>query len=170
MDKGIRQGVNAKFAELLPQLSVLGGKTFRRTILDHAVEAFGVTMASASTHYNFAKHAAVAASPELLVGLGRAPEKNNGGRKKGSTKAVTPSQLLATMLKARGEVPAVAKEVATQTEVAASDVKALEEAAATLYTVKRKDGTVVAEGVSQEEADALVAAAKKAKKGALIIA
>ena len=168
MDRGIRQGVNAKFAELLPQLSVLGGKTFRRTILDHAVEAFGVTMASASTHYNFALHEAKKADAALV--LGRSPEKNNGGRKKGSTKAVTPSALLANFVKAGTVIPAVAKVVASQSEVAASDEKALEEAAATLYTVKRKDGTIVAEGVSQEVADELVAKAKAAKKGALIIA
>ena len=170
MDKGIRQGVNAKFAEQLPQLGTLGGKVFRRTILDWAVEAFGVSMASASTHYNFAKHAAVVATPELLVGLGRAPEKNNGGRKKKAEAAVSPSALLANILKARGEVPPVAVVKATEASEAEADKQALVEAAATLYTVKRKDGTVVAEGVSQEVADELVAKAKAAKKGALIIA
>lgn len=168
MDKGIRQGVNAKFAAMLPQLKEIGGKAFRRTILDWAVEQYGVTMASASTHYNFAAHATRKATPELVSGLGRAPEKNNGGRKKGSSsKAVTPSQLLANFVKSGTVVPKVAAVAATE---AAADKQALEEAAATLYTVKRKDGTIVAENVSQEAADALVAAAKKAKKGALIIA
>lgn len=168
MDKGIRQGVNAKFAAMLPQLKEIGGKKFRREILDWTVAQYGVTMASASTHYNFAAHSTRKATPELVEGLGRAPEKNNGGRKKGSSKAVTPSQLLANVMKARGVVPGVA--VVTTTTEAAADKQALEEAAATLYTVKRKDGTIVAENVSQEAADALVAAAKKAKKGTLIIA
>jgi hypothetical protein len=82
MDKGLRVGVNGKFNEMLPKLAELGGKTFRRTILDWTVEQYGCTMAAASTHYAFAKNAADKAVPEMTKGLGRAPEKNNGGRKK----------------------------------------------------------------------------------------
>lgn len=148
MDKGIRAGVNFKFNEMLPQLATIGGKAFRRQILDWTVEQYGVTMASASTHYNHSKHAADAAT---IAGLGRAPEKNNGGRKKkdAAVDATTPAALLNNMLAA--VVKPEADAVVEQTE---------------FKVCKKSDGSVVAEGLSFEAAKALVekaAAAKKAK-------
>lgn len=139
MDKGIRAGVNFKFNEMLPQLATLGGKAFRRQILDWTVEQYGVTMASASTHYNHSFHAAKTATPEAVAGLGRTPEKNNGGRKKKDAAAVV----------------VVDGDLTPDVEVQ------------TVFVVKKKsDDTVVAEGLSFEDAKALVekaAAAKKAK-------
>lgn len=139
MDKGIRNGVMIEFNNMLPQLATIGGKAFRRHVLDWAVEQFGCTMAASSTHYNFAKHQATVADVTLTERLGRAPEKNNGGRKK--------------------------REVAV--EVAAAEFVDAESIVQTEFTVcKKADSSVVAQGVSFEEATALIAknaAQKKAK-------
>ena len=140
MDKGIRVGVNAKFNEMLPQLAALGGKAFRRVILDWTVENYGVTMASASTHYNHSFQAVKEAAPELVAGLGRPEGKNNGGRKR---------KVELTAAEVEGTA---AVEIPEQTE----------------FTVKKKsDGSVVAEGLSFEDATALVAKAAAAKKAKL---
>jgi hypothetical protein len=157
MDKGIRSGVNFEFNRMLPQLSTLGGKAFRRAILDWAVEQYGVTMASASTHYNFSKHEATKADATLVAGLGRAPEKNNGGRKK---KAAAVEGTLVS--------DGVKDNTSTQTVTINPEV---EVAAPVTFTVKRaKDDAVVAEGLTKEDADALVAKAAAQKKAKLVIA
>jgi hypothetical protein len=147
MDKGIRAGVNFKFNEMLPQLAAIGGKAFRRAILDWTVENYDVTMGSASTHYNFSKHAADAAT---IAGLGRAPEKNNGGRKKkdAAVDAVTPAALLNNMLAAVVKPEAAATEAVEQT----------------VFEVrKKKDNSVVATGLSFEDAKLLVETAANTK-------
>lgn len=135
MDKGIRVNVNNKFAELLPQLAALGGKRFRAEVRMYAIEEFGISDAAASTHYNFAKQEA-AKVPELaafMAGLGRAPEKNNGGRKR---------------------------------KVAAVEVVEVPEQ--TVFAVYKKGNSeLVAEGLNFEDATALVAKAKAAKKATL---
>jgi hypothetical protein len=134
MDKGIRVNVNNKFAELLPQLATMGGKAFRAAVRGYAIEEFGITGAAASTHYNFAKQEA-AKVPELaafMEGLGRAPEKNNGGRKR---------------------------------KVAVEVVEVPEQTVFAVY--KKGCGELVAEGLSFEDATALVAKAKAAKKATL---
>jgi hypothetical protein len=157
MDKGLRVGVNGKFNEMLPKLAELGGKTFRRTILDWTVEQYGCTMAAASTHYAFAKNAADKAVPEMTKGLGRAPEKNNGGRKK---KVVDAAVVIWTGVKENTSTHTV-----TINPAAVADA---EEAVQTEFTVKKKsDGSVVAEGLSFEAATALVAKAVAAKKAKL---
>ncbi len=156
MDKGIRAGVNFKFNEMLPQLKTLGGKAFRRAVLDWTVEQYGCTMAAASTHYNHAFHAVRKATPELVEGLGRPEGKNNGGRKKkeAAAKVVTPNALLDNMLKAVVK-PAAAAEAAAEVEQ-------------TVFKVcKKSDGSVVAEGLTFEDAKALVEKAKAAKKATL---
>ncbi len=140
MDKGIRVGVNAKFNEMLPQLAALGGKMFRRAILDWTVENYGVTMASASTHYNHSFQACKAADATLVAGLGRAEGKNNGGRKR--------------------KVELTAAEV--------EGTAAVETPEQTEFTVKKKsDGSVIAAGLSFADATALVAKAAAAKKAKL---
>lgn len=165
MDKGIRTGVKGKFNEMLPQLAALGGKAFRRTILDWTVENFGCTMAAASTHYNFAKHEATKADATLVAGLGRAPEKNNGGRKKKEVaEFVGPVAPIEGTLISEG----VKENTSTHT-ITTNPVD--ETPAVVLFTVKRaKDGAVVAEGLSQEAADALIAKAAAQKKAKLVIA
>ena len=141
MDKGIRVGVNHKFSEMLPQLAALGNYTFRRTILNWTIEQYGVTMASAATHYNHSFQAVKKAAPELVAGLGRPEGKNNGGRKR---------KIELTAAEVEGVAAVV--EVPEQTE----------------FTVKKKsDGSVVAEGLSFEDATALVAKAAAAKKAKL---
>ena len=79
MTKGIRSFVNAKFVDTLPQLAELGNAGFRRTVMDAAVQAFGITVASAATHYNHALKATRLADPKSVEGIGR-PDDKKGGR------------------------------------------------------------------------------------------
>ena len=133
-DKGIRVNVNHKFVELLSQRAALGNKRFRAEVIGYAMEEFGITLASAATHYNHAFKTVRAATPELVADLGRA-ENKKGGRKP-KAKAVL--------------------------------VEDVAEVQQTEFTVKRKsDGAVIAEALSFEDATALVAKAKAAKKATL---
>ena len=191
MDKGIRPAAIAKFAALLPtRVNTREGNTaFRKAVIAHLEEDFGITHAAGATHYNHAfidaktRSATDPALAALLVGLGR-PEDKKGGRKK---KVVPPTAasvipqpvnaLLQNFINA-GVVQGPAQPV-TQT-AAVEEAKSEEPApqgdvpqepqapaAQTVFTVKKKkDGSVVAEGLSFEDAKALVeqaAAAKKAK-------
>lgn len=146
-DKGIRVNVNHKFVELLPKRAEMGNTPFRKAVIGYAMTEFKISLASASTHYNHAFIEArklAATNPELaslLEGLGRADDKK-GGRK-----------------------PKVKAEAAVATDGA--DVGDIAPAQ-TEFTVKRKsDGAVVAEKLSFEDASALVAKARAAKKSAL---
>lgn len=121
MDKGIRQGVLVKFAAMLPELATLGGKKFRRILLDWTVENYSCSMAAASTHYNFAFQKAKKETPELVVGLGRPEGKNNGGRKKKATvvgEVTTPTTTVpgAMITDAGAQTEAQAAEAAASTE------------------------------------------------------
>ena len=84
MDKGIRSGMVSEFNKRLDTLSETGGKVFRKHLIFWAVEQYGCTVNAACTHYNHAKNEAakIPALAEKMAGLGRAPEKNNGGRKR----------------------------------------------------------------------------------------
>lgn len=84
MDKGIRQGVNARFAELNEQrlAGEFTGRSFRAEVIGWAMDQYGISLASAATAYNNAKLAYTQAYPEKVEGLGRPPEKNNGGRRR----------------------------------------------------------------------------------------
>ena len=82
MSKGIRAFANAKFMELLPLREEQGDRAFRKAVWTAVQEQFGVSVASACSHYNYAFQLCKKEHPELVVGLGRPPEKNNGGRKK----------------------------------------------------------------------------------------
>lgn len=81
-DKGIRVNVNHKFVEMLPQRSEMGNTAFRKAVICYAMDEFGITLASAATHYNHAFKEArkIADLVPLLEGLGR-PEDKKGGRK-----------------------------------------------------------------------------------------
>ena len=149
-DKGIRPYTNAKFIELA-RTSQLGDRKanalFRATVIGDVCEQFGISHASGATAYNnaFIEARKVPELAELLKGLGR-PEDKKGGRK-----------------------PKVKTEAAPATEggeLVNCDADPIEEQQ-TIFTVKKKsDGTVVAEGLSLEDAKKLVekaAAAKKAK-------
>jgi hypothetical protein len=80
MDKGIRATCNFKFMELLPQRAAMGNTAFRKAVMNHIVEEFGIPVTSAATHYNHSFQKCREASPELVEGLGRAEDKK-GGRK-----------------------------------------------------------------------------------------
>ncbi len=148
---GIRTETNRRFlADLPARVNTTKGNTaFRKGVIAHAMESFGITLASAATHYNHAfieaRKSALTdpALATLLEGLGR-PEDKKGGRKP----------------KVVGEVAPAAT-----TETAAEGVA---EEQQTLFTVcKKKDGTVVAENLSFEAAQELVNKAAEAKKAKL---
>ena len=80
MTKGIREYTNARFAKYLPQLGELGNAGFRKKVMDGAITKFGITVASAATHYNFALKLQRSTNPKSVEGLGR-PEDKKGGRK-----------------------------------------------------------------------------------------
>lgn len=181
MDKGIRPFVNAKFAELLPtRVNTREGNTlFRKNVMHSAMEAFGITLASAATHYNHAfieARKAAATDPALatlLEGLGR-PEDKKGGRKPKQQPApaatvipVPTTTLLQAFLAPAQPAPAVLTEVAP-VEFIDQQVGAAQFVEETTYTVKKKaDDSVVAQGVTLEEAQRLVQAAREAKKAKL---
>ena len=81
MTQGIRSYVNARFAKYLPkfQAGELDGKSFRAKVMEGAVKHFGITQASAATHYNHALKMTRLADPKAVEGLGR-PEDKKGGR------------------------------------------------------------------------------------------
>lgn len=183
MDRGIRPFCNAKFIELLPARvnSREGNIRFRKEVRCAVMEAFGATEASASTHYN---HAFIEARkiPELatlLEGLGR-PEDKKGGRKpkvKAEAPAETPAPDGTTVLtpEEEAETPAPAAPAATPAWPFAPGYVAPEAATETVgpqgFVVRRKkDGEVVGTFGTQEEAEAVVAKAKAAKKAALEVA
>lgn len=132
MDKGIRVSTNAKFVELLPKRAEMGNTAFRKAVIMWAVEEFDITVASACTHYNHAFKVAKAATPELVEGLGR-PEDKKGGRKSNASKAAA---------------------------AAAAFVDAEGADQVTYNVCKKADGSVVAEDLSFEDAQAMVTAGR----------
>ena len=84
MDKGIRALAVHLFEERNP--SRLAGEMtntdFRKGICLDLEDQCGATPSSAAMAYNYAKKLFTEKHPELVEGLGRPPEKNNGGRKK----------------------------------------------------------------------------------------
>lgn len=84
MDKGIRPFARNLFAELNEQRrrNLITNTAFRKTIILKLVEEFGISIASAATHYNEAFKFVKGLNAEIVSGLGRPPEKNNGGRKR----------------------------------------------------------------------------------------
>lgn len=109
MDKGIRPAAIAKFLELAPQrvAKTLTNTQFRKNVMASIMEDFGITLASAATHYNHAFISAKTSHPAFVEGLGR-PEDKKGGRKPKAkpeaavTPITAPNALLANMLKATG--------------------------------------------------------------------
>jgi hypothetical protein len=158
MDKGIRPAARVKFVELneqrrrgeAPYAGPKANTIFRKNVMAFLMEEFGITLASAATHYNEAFKLVKEATPELVSGLGR-PEDKKGGRKpKAKTEALTGAEVEGS-------------DDADEDDGLTPDLGEQQ----TVFTVKKKsDGSVVAEGLSFESAKALVekaAAAKKAK-------
>ena len=169
MDKGIRPACNAKFVEALATRvnTREGNCAFRKNVMFYVMEEFGITLASAATHYNHSFQAVKLATPELVEGLGRADDKK-GGRK---PKAVVVAEAVAVLLGTpEGAAPEAATLLSEGVKENTSTLTVTVNPAATFTVRKKSDGTVVAEGLSQEAADTLVAKAKAAKKAALEIA
>lgn len=174
MDKGIRPACNRKFNEMLPErVNTREGNTaFRKAIMADMMDKFSITLASAATHYNHALIQAKKDNPTAVEGLGR-PEDKKGGRKKkvpaivqeliGSDtnsgaaqapEAGSEQQQAAVPEGASQEQPAAQEEVAP---AALQDAQPEQEAAPKLVNVyKKKDDSLVHEGLTQEAADALV--------------
>jgi hypothetical protein len=187
MDKGIRPYCNAKFiASLATRVNSREGNTaFRKGIIASVMEEFGTTLASAATHYNHAFINAKA-QPELstlLEGLGRADDKKGGRKPKAKAAPVeTTTEEAGVSL---GELVGLCGDDvdADEEQQAAAPVEqtlvseGVKENTCT-HTVtinppalcsvyKKADGTLVAEGLTREQADALVAKAVQAKKAKL---
>jgi hypothetical protein len=88
MDKGIRAFARTYFAAqnaLRVKGEVYSGPkantSFRKAVMAKLMEEFGVTLASAATHYNEALIETRKKTPEAVEGLGR-PADKKGGRKK----------------------------------------------------------------------------------------
>lgn len=97
MARGIAQFANETFLSNLTVFGTEGGKEFRKTVIDKIVNEFGISRASANTHYNNAFQQAKLYCPQMVEGLGRAPDKI-GGR---------PAQIVVDVVKAStGEVVA----------------------------------------------------------------
>lgn len=177
MDKGIRPYCNAKFVELnnLRNRGELTNTQFRKNVIADVMEQFGITLASAATHYNHAFKTVKELNAELVSGLGRAEDKK-GGRKPKAKVDATPASatmadvLLSNILQARkgNEGDSVEGETAQAVETPAAEVKAEEPAPAVTYSVRKvSDGTVVCSELSLEAANALIDKAAKAKKAKL---
>jgi len=84
MTKGIREFVNETFAALLPTRPTPatreGNTAFRKAVMQKAMEQFGISLASAATHYNHTLKFIKETDPTLVEGLGREDDKK-GGRK-----------------------------------------------------------------------------------------
>lgn len=174
-----------------------GNTLFRKTVIAYVMEEFGATLASAATHYNhaFINARELAKTNEVLaqqlVGLGR-PEDKKGGRKPkvvqtpvaaaveavaGATQGeecVTACELLGYV----NDTPAAADETAQAVEGAVVLSEGIKEntfehtittnPVIELFDVyKVAKGTVVAQGLTREQADELVAKAAAAKKAKL---
>ena len=154
MDKGIRPAVNRKFAELLTTRAAVGNTAFRKNVMFYAMEEFDITLASAATHYNHAFQECKKVTPELVEGLGRADDKKGGRKPK--VAAVPAVVAVAPLL--LGYTPPVDSDVSDAGETGEAQ---------TVFTVKKKSDDTVIGTFSFEDATALVAKAKAAKKAAL---
>jgi len=189
MDKGIRpyaknlfatenaKRVNGEFGTDMKKANT----AFRKHCIAVLMSEFGITLASAATHYNTAFIDYKTANPTLVEGLGR-PEDKKGGRKSNAEKAAmardalvfapfeTREQHIARMQAETAAIPSgtlLSEGVKENTSVQTVTVNEAAPVEQTVFKVcKKSDGTVVAEGLSFEDAKALVekaAAAKKAK-------
>ena len=155
-DKGIRPECNRKFAELLPTRAEVGNTAFRKNVMFYIMEEFGITLASAATHYNHSFQTVKLANPELVEGLGRADDKKGGRKAKVKVEAAPELVGPPAPLLLLGHTPAVDDNDAGET--------APEQ---TVFTVKKKSDDTVIGTFSFENATALIAKAKAAKKAAL---
>ena len=162
MDKGIRPAVNRKFAELLTTRAAVGNTAFRKNVMFYAMEEFGITLASAATHYNHAFQECKKVTPELVEGLGRADDKK-GGRKPKVVVAEAVAVLLSEGVKENTSTLTVTVNPAADDSNDAGETAPEQ----TVFTVKKKSDDTVVGTFSFEDATALVAKAAAAKKAKL---
>jgi hypothetical protein len=179
--QSIRSIAVQMFADRLPTRATVGDKAFRKGIILDLAEQTGCTIAAASTHYNHAFQGAKVAVPALVIGLGRPEGKNNGGRKRKviPVPVQAPAPLLLLTYTPTVPKPVVDLSVLLQPlqtpllptpQVEEQEQPAAVEETVRLYSVQRaKDGAVVAEGLTQEAADAMVAKAAAGKKAKLVV-
>ncbi len=81
MTKGIREYTNNRFAKYLPKFhnGELDATAFRKKVMEGTVAKFGISLASAATHYNHSLKMQRLAEPSSVEGLGR-PDDKKGGR------------------------------------------------------------------------------------------
>ncbi len=92
MDKGIRAFARTHFATQnalrikgeAPYTGAKANTAFRKAVMVELMTQFGVTLASAATHYNEALIETRKKTPDVVLGLGR-PDDKKGGRKKKET-------------------------------------------------------------------------------------
>lgn len=186
MDKGIRPASNIKFMELLPQRAALGNTRFRKSVMSFLMEEFGCTNPSAATHYNHSFQKCKKEHPELVIGLGRPEGKNNGGRKKKVADAVKailgdaapanfwpvggflqlPAPAVSTLI-SQGVKENTSTQTVTVNPPAVCELTPDAETQTVFVVRKKADDSVVAKGLSFEDARALVAKAAAAKKAKL---
>lgn len=179
MDKGIRPACNAKFVEALATRvnTREGNCAFRKNVMFYVMEEFGITLASAATHYNHSFQAVKLATPELVEGLGRADDKKGGRKPKAVVVAEAVAVLLGTPEGAAPEAATLLSEgvkentstLTVTVNPAADDSNDAGETAPeqTVFTVKKKSDDTVIGTFSFEDAKALVAKAAAAKKAKL---
>lgn len=173
MDKGIRPYCNAKFVELnnLRNRGELTNTQFRKNVMADVMDQFGITLASAATHYNHAFKTVKELNAELVSGLGRAEDKKGGRKPKAKVAtegAAISDVLLSNMLNARAGNEGDSDEAEGETAQAV-EPKAEEAAPVVItYSVRKvSDGTVVCDNLSLDAANALIAKAVSAKKAKL---
>lgn len=171
MDKGIRPAARVKFVEFNelrrrnadPFVGPKANTLFRAAVIDYLIENFGITLASAATHYNEAFKHVKELNSELVDGLGRAEDKKGGRKPKAEVVATTATE----------QKTEAAAETGTATITDAAAMVGLEgllkEEPELCSVVKSKDGSVVAEGITREQAEQLVAKAASQKKAKLEI-
>lgn len=140
MDKGIRPYCNNKFVELneVRRRGLLTNTQFRKDVMFDVMEQFGITLASAATHYNHAFKMVKELNAELVDGLGRAEDKKGGRKPKIVHADLSPLS------------PDYVEPVQTEFNVC-----------------KKSDGTVIATGLSFEAAQELINKAASQKKAKL---
>jgi len=177
MDKGIRPFAIAQFVALAPtRVNDRAGNTaFRKNLMATLMDQFGITLASAATHYNHAFIEAKKTHPALCEGLGR-PEDKKGGRKAKIKVEATPAaetgltvgEVLESNLLSNGDEMTGSEEPAAAPVEAAAPAPVEAAAPVQKYSVcKSSDKTVVCGDLTLEEALALIEKAAKAKKAKL---
>ena len=192
MDKGIRPYCNAKFVELNEQRrrGLLTNTAFRKNVIADVMEQFGTTLASAATHYNHAFKTVKALNSELVSGLGRADDKKGGRKPKAkqvadAVKAILgdaaptnfwpvggflqlPAPAVSTLI-SQGVKENTSTQTVTVNPPAVCELTPDAETQTVFVVRKKADDSVVAKGLSFEDARALVAKAAAAKKAKLYL-